>query len=354
MEYSGFNSHSSPSIRTSGRRSRSFRLPGSSRRRMVGLIVAMLLCSLAANGWLATPGVLAQTNIGIAFSISPNIFSAGQAASAILSVWSTGLPSPVLQPGDSFIFGFSPSIGSLTSVATPVMVSSSMLLASDFSAALGPGNHQVLVNYTNPSSKTFNYGDSVSVKINFTASAQTGTSDISFNSRFTRVVNGLSPYTTVTLVNFGTGPAGAPGPPGPPGPAGPAGASFNPLQIALLRWYQAGQAGAFFTAGPNPTEIAFDGASMWVTNASSNSVTKFQASDGTVLGTFQVGAGPAGIAFDGVTMWVANTGDSTVTRLTASTGLGIGPPIAVGVGPSELAFDGVNMWVTNTGSNTVT
>ena len=317
---------------------------------------AMLLAALVAAVPFVTPRAAAQTNVGIAFNITPNIFTAGQPASAVLSVSSTGLPSPVLQPGDTFYFGFSPSIGALASVVTPVMANSSTLKTTDFSVALGSGNTQVIVTYINTTGKTFGYGDAFSVKINFTASAQTGSSDISFNSRFTHVVNGLSPYATVSIVNFGTGPAGAPGPPGPagpPGPQGPAGATFNPLGIALLRWYQNVYPANNFTVGQNPTEIAFDGASMWVTNASSNSVTRLQANDGTVLGTHIVGAGPAGIAYDGANIWVANTGDNTVTRIGARDG-GIYPIVTVGTAPSGLAFDGANMWVTNTADNTVT
>ena len=41
----------------------------------------------------------------------------------------------------------------------------------------------------------------------------------------------------------------------------------NPLEVALLRWYP-GNLSALFTAnlGSYPSALAFDGASMWITN----------------------------------------------------------------------------------------
>jgi DNA-binding beta-propeller fold protein YncE len=44
-----------------------------------------------------------------------------------------------------------------------------------------------------------------------------------------------------------------------------------------------------FNAGAAPLKIAFDGANMWVTNPTANTVTKIRASDGVLLGTFNVG-----------------------------------------------------------------
>lgn len=40
----------------------------------------------------------------------------------------------------------------------------------------------------------------------------------------------------------------------------------NPNQIAILRWYDASQAGNTFAVGPAPAGVAFDGASIWVAN----------------------------------------------------------------------------------------
>ena len=47
---------------------------------------------------------------------------------------------------------------------------------------------------------------------------------------------------------------------------------------------------------------------------SGNTVSKFRASDGTLLGTFAVGAG-LGVAFDGANIWVTNLVSNTVSKL---------------------------------------
>jgi hypothetical protein len=48
----------------------------------------------------------------------------------------------------------------------------------------------------------------------------------------------------------------------------------NPMQIALLRWYDANQSGITFPVGSGPVGICFDGANIWVANNNSNNVTK--------------------------------------------------------------------------------
>ena len=58
--------------------------------------------------------------------------------------------------------------------------------------------------------------------------------------------------------------------------------------------------------GNKPAGVAFDGANMWVANHGSNTVTKLQVSNGTVIGNFAVGQNPWGVAFDGAHIWVAN------------------------------------------------
>src|SRR5207247_8331811 len=75
-----------------------------------------------------------------------------------------------------------------------------------------------------------------------------------------------------------------------------------------------------FAVGVVPRGVAFDGASVWVANSQSNSVTKLRASDGANLGTFPVGTQPFGVAFDGANIWVANLGSNTVTKLRARDG----------------------------------
>src|ERR1044072_286892 len=79
-------------------------------------------------------------------------------------------------------------------------------------------------------------------------------------------------------------------PQNPPSASGViSGAYFNPLQVGLLSWYGAGQP-ASFAVGGEALATAFDGANVWVTNSSENTVTRVRASDGAGLGTFAVGS----------------------------------------------------------------
>ena len=109
-----------------------------------------------------------------------------------------------------------------------------------------------------------------------------------------------------------------------------------------------------FRVGFQPTGVSFDGSNIWVSNNSSNSVTKLRASDGMELGTFSTGSYPVGIVFDGANIWVANSGfngsGNTVTKLRASDGALLGV-FHVGNGPRGVVFDGVNIWVANSGLN---
>ena len=72
----------------------------------------------------------------------------------------------------------------------------------------------------------------------------------------------------------------------------------NQNQIAILHWYAANTI-TRFAVGIHPAQMAFDGTNIWVANYGSNTVTKLQANDGKVAGTFSVGANPLGVAFDG-------------------------------------------------------
>src|ERR1700693_2793442 len=127
--------------------------------------------------------------------------------------------------------------------------------------------------------------------------------------------------------------------------------NWNPLQIAILHWYNASPTTQISVSAP--VGMAFDGANIWVANQTTNAVTKLRASDGTNLGTFAVGNNPQGVAFDGANIWAANGGSTTVTKLRASDGTNLGT-FAVGSSPNGVAFDGANIWVANESSATVT
>ena len=119
----------------------------------------------------------------------------------------------------------------------------------------------------------------------------------------------------------------------------------NPLQIALLRWYDANLT-THFRVGREPFGVAFAGTTIWVTNKADNTVMELQANDGGLLGTFGVGTGPLGVAFDGAHIWVANQQSNTVTKLQASDGAVLGTFGGVST-PFGVAFDGTDIWVTD-------
>ena len=125
----------------------------------------------------------------------------------------------------------------------------------------------------------------------------------------------------------------------------------NPLQVALLHWYDADLT-TKFGVGVSPYHAAFDGASMWITNPGSGTITKLRASDGSTLGTFAVGTSPFGIAFDGANLWVANYGSNNVMKVRASDGAILGT-FSVSNNPFGVVFDGANIWVSHFQSNSV-
>ena len=142
--------------------------------------------------------------------------------------------------------------------------------------------------------------------------------------------------------------------------AGCTGTYQNPLQVALLRWYDANQVTTSFAVDKSPQCVVWDRVDIWVTNAASNTVKKFKTSDGStvllgesVMGQFyevQVGNYPIGIAYDGHFPWVANYGDNTISKILGEIAVSYN---VGGIGPVGVAFDGANIWVTNSGSNTV-
>ncbi|HET9866676.1 MAG TPA: hypothetical protein VFQ06_05240, partial [Nitrospira sp.] len=56
---------------------------------------------------------------------------------------------------------------------------------------------------------------------------------------------------------------------------------------------------ATFKVGLGPEGVATDGASVFVANQFSDTVTKLSASDGAVIGSYTVGHRPVALAFDG-------------------------------------------------------
>src|SRR6266566_6445486 len=94
---------------------------------------------------------------------------------------------------------------------------------------------------------------------------------------------GIVPYLAITQDHTQIGPhTGAQASP----LLGVTGSAQNPLQIALLHWYNANLI-TTFKVGGFPSGAAFDGANIWVANYGDGTVTKLRGNNGAVLGTFK-------------------------------------------------------------------
>ena len=147
----------------------------------------------------------------------------------------------------------------------------------------------------------------------------------------------------------------------------------NPIQVALLRWYQANTAVTFNT-GCSPAGLAFDGAHMWVACGGANELKEFNASDGKLLTTVTnvfsspYGANALVLMYDGANIWVANgstaTGAGAIARVNVSSvnasGMSVISCAALSIpcsnfptnsGPWGMTFDGASVYVANYQSN---
>ena len=170
---------------------------------------------------------------------------------------------------------------------------------------------------------------------------------------------------------------------------------LNPIQIGMLRWYDATTANEV-TVCNSPSGLAFDGQDIWVSCIGSSKVTRVRPSDGTVLGMLDLGANAAAgsitfdganlwiptqagdirqvrtrdgavlnafptsgnataLAYDGASLWAAAPSRDMVLQFAGKGNLFIGAvSLPSGGGPSGLAYDGANMWITHQGTRTVT
>ena len=107
--------------------------------------------------------------------------------------------------------------------------------------------------------------------------------------------------------------------------------------------------------------ISVAGAHVWVTNNGGNSLTELNASDGSWVQTLSGGSygfdKPHVMTFDGTHMWVANQGDNTVTELNASDGSWVRTLSGASYefdNIYSMIFDGTHVWVANVADDTVT
>lgn len=324
---------------------------------------SLVLSGAIALFLTAVPRAWAQSNNSVSFAMTPSVFSAGQPSSAFLCVSSTGAAVPAtLNSGDKFTFTFPASIGAETSFETPLIIHSSTLSAGDFSIAFGSINTQIIVTY-NGASKTFAYGDSISARVNFTASSTLGTANLSLSSRFTNMVNGVAPYVTVSIVNFPTGPAGPQGPTGATGPqgmqgvqgpTGPQGMQGMPGPTGS----QGIQGASGVTGATGPQGVTGPTGSTGATGSQGmqgvTGPTGAQGSTGATGATGAQGAtgnmgpqGPPGTPGNGLNLMQVAT-----LRWYQANQRGITAP--VGSSPVAMVFDGANIWVCNILGNSVT
>lgn len=287
----------------------------------------------------------AKSQITPVITVSPNLFPVGQLSDAFVCV-SNGNPSSTkfIQDGDVFKLTFDQSIGVVATIAAPVMVNSSNLQAADFSASLGSEPNQIVISYTG-ASKRFMPGDSFCVKVSFTANNAIGsgkiTGDAPSSGGEQGRYNNVDPkYTTISIVDFATGPPGMKGdkggkgdkgdtgpqgqagPLGPTGPQGPAG----PQGPKGLNWKGAWDAATEYVLDD---AVSFNGSS-WRAARDNKNVTPIEGADWTIVA--QKGdTGPQGSG--GVT-GISASSPLVVTNptTTPNISLDIVPPVKGGTG----------------------
>jgi len=296
----------------------------------------------------------AKSQITPVITVAPNLFPAGQVSDTFVCV-SNGNPSSTksIQDGDVFKLTFDPSIGVVSTAAATVMVNSSNLQAADFSASLGSDPNQIVISYTG-ASKRFMPGDSFCVKISFTANNAIGSGKVTGEAPSSKDekgrYNNVDPkFTTISIVDFATGPPGMKGdkgdkgdngpqgqvgPPGPIGPQGPAGAQgpagptgatgeqgpAGPQGPKGLNWKGAWDAATHYVAD----DAVSDKGSSWRALRDNENVTPIEGADWTIVA--QKGdTGPQGNS--GVTA-VSASSPLVVTNPTTT------PNIALGVVPA--------------------
>lgn len=106
-----------------------------------------------------------------------------------------------------------------------------------------------------------------------------------------------------------------------------------------------------FPAVASAWGLAFDGVSMWV--GGQNAVVKLQTSDGAILASTPIAGVTISLAFDGSSIWAVQSGGTQVSQVQASDGTLLNTFDTNGSGTYAVAFDGNSIWVTHNGDGTV-
>src|SRR5215475_13941609 len=289
-------------------------------------------------------------------TVAPDLFPVGQLSDTFVCI-SNGNPSStkLIHDGDVFKLTFDPSIGIVSAVAATVMVNSSNLQTADFSASLGSAPNQIVISYVGES-KRFMPGDSFCVQLGFTANNAIGSGKITGETPSSRGeqgrYNNVDPkYTTISIVDFATGPPGEKGdkgdkgdtgpqgqvgPPGPAGQQGPTGTTgatgeqgpAGPQGPKGLNWKGAWDAATHYVADD---AVSFNGSS-WRALKDSANVTPIEGADWTIVA--QKGdTGPQGSG--GVT-GISASSPLVVTNPTTT------PNIALGIVPAANGGTGLS------------
>lgn len=108
---------------------------------------------------------------------------------------------------------------------------------------------------------------------------------------------------------------------------------------------------ASVAVGQRPSGVASDAQAVWVTNSTSNTVSRIDRRTHAVT-PIPVGVGPTGIAVGAGAVWVANGGDSSVSRIDPATNDVSSTRVAPG--PAAVVVAAGAVWVTNTLNASVT
>ena len=104
--------------------------------------------------------------------------------------------------------------------------------------------------------------------------------------------------------------------------------------------------------GRGPASLATDGQSIWVVNATANTVTRLNAITGRPTATVAVGHHPFDVAVGSGSVWISNVADGTISRIDPATNRVIAT-IPVGAAPYGVATDSRGVWVAVLGNGTV-
>jgi DNA-binding beta-propeller fold protein YncE len=109
---------------------------------------------------------------------------------------------------------------------------------------------------------------------------------------------------------------------------------------------------ASYSIGEGAEYAVFDGTYVWIANQFSNTVTKINSSNGTIIGNYATTGNPLGIDFDGRSIWISRYASNDVAKMDTATGI-ITATVKVNDGPGFLLARGGFIWVVNRLANTV-